>query len=191
MNLLRFDSAAPKQKGFTLAEVMVACAIAVMILAGAMTFMNFAGISMSGITTQSTVNDQAAQALQFIQSRVRTATAVSNDTSGTVLFLGFDDNYGKDSNTNGLAYDDVDHFDRFEVIGSSTNVQSSTNKLVYIPATGAQKVLIPTGVCKLPNRRIFPVTNSATILIRFAIVDSYANDRYQSIDIQSIAVPLN
>ena len=177
--------------GFTLVEVLVTCGIAVMILAAAMAFMNFAAISMSGITTQSTVNDQAAHTIQFIQSRARIATSVSNDAAGTILTLGFDDNYKSDSNTNGLAYDDVDHVEKFQIIGSSTNIQSSTNSLVYIPATGPQKILIPTGVCKLPGRNIFRVTNSATVLIRFAIVDTYARGRYQSIDIQATAVPLN
>jgi Tfp pilus assembly protein PilW len=178
-------------RAYTLVELMVAMAISTMILGVVMAFINFASMTMSGITAQSAVNEQAAGALQLIQNRARLATMVTNDNSGSTLTFGFDDNYGVDSNGDKLPYNDTDHLEKFRVIGTSTNLATSTNSLVYISANGYQKVLIPTGVCKLPGRNIFTVTNQATALIRFAVVDTYARNRYQSIDIQSAAVILN
>ena len=156
-----------------------------------MAFINFAAVSMSAITAQSNVNEQAANAIQFFQSRARVATSVSNDSAGTILTMGFDDNYNADSDGDSLAYNDRDHVETFQIVGASTNILSSTNSLVYTTTNGFRKVLIPSGVCKLPGRNIFTVTNTSTVLLRFAIVDTYALDRYQSIDIQSTAVILN
>ncbi len=178
-------------QGYTLIEVMVAGTVAVMILAGAMSFINFTSVTMSGITAQSTLNDQAADAVQLLQSRARVATSVSNNPAGDTVYLGFDDNYDVDSNGDKLPYNDADHIEQFQFLGTSTSIQSSTNILVYTSTNGAMRVLIPTGVCKLPGRNIFTVTNKATLLIRFAVVDTYARDRFQSIDIQSACVLMN
>ena len=181
----------PSESAFTLMEMMVASGIAVLILAGAMSFINFASITMSGITAQSTINEQAASAIQLFQSRARSATFVSNDVTGNIVILGFDDDYATDSDGDKLTYNDKDHFETFAMIGTSTNLQSSTNSLVYTSTNGYQKTLIPTGVCKLPQQNVFTVTNDATVLIRFGVVDTYARDHYQSIDMQTTAVLLN
>lgn len=66
--------------------------------------------------------------------------------------------------------------------------------LVYIANTAVssnRQVLIPSGVQNLPGYKIFTVTNGSTIVIRFSVVDSYGPDRYQTVDIQGTAVPLN
>ena len=181
----------PNERAFTLMEMIVASGIAVLILAGAVSFINFASVTMSGITAQTTINDQAANAVQFFQSRARSATSVTNDVTGNIVILGFDDDYETDSDGDKLTYNDRDHFETFAVIGTSTNLQSSTNSLVYTSTNGYKKILIPSGVCKLPQQKVFNVTNSATVLIRFGVVDTYARDHYQSIDIQTTAVLLN
>jgi type II secretory pathway pseudopilin PulG len=170
---------------------MIAMTVATVILCATLAFINFSSVSMSGITAQANVNEQAATALQMMQSRARTATSVSNDATGSILTLGFDDNYNVDSNGDGLAYNDTDHIEQFKIVGTSTNVLNSTNSLIYISTNGYQQVLIPTGLVKLPGRNVFTVTNAATTLIRFAVVDGYAPDRYQAIDIHSTAVILN
>jgi hypothetical protein len=119
---------------------------------------------------------------------------VSNDASGNVLTLAFDDNTSVDSNADGKTYNDRDHFEQFKFVGvnGSTNTVS-TNLLVYVPDTAAtnQQVLIPAGVHNLPGYNIFTVTNGSTIVIRFGIVDGYGPDRFQTVDIQGTAVPLN
>ncbi len=178
-------------RAFTLVEVLLASGIVVMILGGAMSFISFATITMSGITAQSTINDQAAHAIALLQSRARIATSVSNDASGTTMTLTFDDNYQLDSSGDKLPYNDKDHVESFKMVGSSTNLLSSTNSLIYTGSNGLPRVLIPTGVCKLPGRNVFTVTNTDTVLIRFGIVDGYAEDRYQAIDIQTTTVLLN
>jgi hypothetical protein len=87
----------------------------------------------------------------------------------------------------------MDHFERFQFIGSNGTNNYAGNKLIYIAdiSKSNQVVLIPTGVRNLPGYPIFTVTNSATTIIRFGIVDGYGRDHFQSIDIQSMAVPLN
>jgi Tfp pilus assembly protein PilW len=179
---------------FTLAEVMVASAIGLLVTAGAAMFFQFAGLSMSGATSQALLNQRAGNAVEFVQNRVRLATFVSNDASGNVLSLAFDDNTSVDSDSDGKAYNDRDHYEQFKFTGvnGSTNT-TPTNSLIYIPNTANtnQQVLIPGGVHNLPGFNIFTVTNGSTIVIRFGIVDGYGADRYQSVDIQATALPLN
>ncbi len=178
-------------RAFTMVEIMLASGIVVMILAAAMSFISFASTTMSGITAQSNINEQAANAISLLQSRARIATSVSNDASGNTVTLTFDDDYNVDSSGDKLAYNDKDHIESFKMVGSSTNLQASTNSFIYIGTNGMQRVLIPTGVCKLPGRNLFTVTNGGTVLIRFGIVDGYSEDRFQAIDIQTAAVLLN
>ncbi len=179
---------------FTVLELLVAGAVGLLIMAGTMTFMYFSSLSVSGISSQATLNQQAGNAIEFIQSRVRYATMVSNGPAGNTLTLGFDDNPAADSNGDGISYNDKDHYERFKFIGvnGSASIVAS-NRLVYLSniASTAQKVLIPNGVRNLPGFNIFTVTNGATVIVRFGVVDTYARDHYQSIDIQATAVPLN
>jgi hypothetical protein len=163
-------------------------------MAGAMTFLWFSGLAVSGVASQALCNQQAGNTIEFIQSRARLAVCVSNDTSGNALTFGFDDNPTVDSNGDGNAVSDKNHYERFQFIGvnGSTN-NPSTNRLVYIPniSDTNRQTLIPAGVRNLPGYKIFTVTNGATTIVRFGIVDGYGPDRYQSIDIQATAVPLN
>jgi prepilin-type N-terminal cleavage/methylation domain-containing protein len=180
--------------GFTLPEVLVASAISSLVLAGTMTFLWFSGLAMSGATTQALLNQEAGNALEFIQSRARLALCVSNDTSGNTLTLGFDDNPTIDLNSDGRFANDTNHFERFQFIGingSATN--SSTNHLVYIPDISKtnQRTLIPSGVRNLPGDNIFRVTNGFITIVRFGIVDGYNLDHYQSVDVQGTVVPYN
>jgi prepilin-type N-terminal cleavage/methylation domain-containing protein len=180
--------------GFTLIEVMVASSIGLLVIAGVMMFMSFSGTSLSGTTAQSLINGRAGYAIEFIQNRARLATCVSNDASGNVLTLGFDDDPNTDSDNDGKPYNDRDHFEQFKFIGvnGSTNT-ISTNRLVYISDTrnGAAKTIIPAGVHNLPGYNIFTVTNRVMAIIRFNLADGYSRDHYQGIDIQATAVSLN
>jgi type II secretory pathway pseudopilin PulG len=179
---------------FTLVEVMVATSIGLFVMAGAMWFLWFSGLAVSGVTAQALTTRRAANAIEFIQSRARFAVSVTNDSSGNVLTLGYDDDPSTDSDHDGTAYNDNDHYERFQFVGvNGSTTASTTNSLIYfsdITRTNHQS-LIPTGVRNLPGYNIFTVTNRSTTIIRFGVVDSYALDRYQSIDIQATAVPLN
>jgi hypothetical protein len=179
---------------FTLVEVMVASALGVLVMGGVMAFLWFCGLGVSGVSAQALSNQRAGNAAEFIQSRARFAINASNNISGNVLTLAFDDQPTIDgTDHNGITYDDMDHFERFQFIGVNGTNNFAGNKLIYIPdiTKSNQFVLIPTGVRNLPGYPIFTVTNSATTIIRFGIVDGYGRDHFQSIDIQSMAVPLN
>jgi hypothetical protein len=179
---------------FSLMEVMIASSIGLLVMGGAMFFIKCAGLSLSGITGQTLLNNRAGYAIEFIQRRAQFATSISNSVSGNVLTLSFDDDYTVDSDGDGKAYNDKDHYEQFQFIGvnGSTNT-TTTNQLIYIPNTAQtnQQVLIGSGVHNLPSFNIFNVTNGATAIIRFGLVDGYTRDNYQSIDIQATAVPLN
>ena len=179
---------------FTLIELMVASAISVMVMAGAMTFLWFSGLGVSGVAAQALCNQQAGNAVEFIQTHARLAVCVSNDSSGNALTFGFDDNPAIDSNGDSITYNDKNHYERFQFIGvNGSRTNASTNRLVYIPNINSsyQRKLIPAGVRNLPGSKIFTVTNGFIAIVRFGIVDSYKRDHYQSIDIQATAVPLN
>jgi prepilin-type N-terminal cleavage/methylation domain-containing protein len=106
---------------FTLIEVMVSSSIALIITAAAMGFAYFSGIYLSGITTQTVLNQQAGNAIEFIQTRARLATSVAVSSSGNTLTLGFDDDPLVDSDVppDGIPYNDKDHFEQFKFVGSN------------------------------------------------------------------------
>jgi hypothetical protein len=174
---------------------MIAASIGLLIMAAVMIFLQFGGTYISGITAQSAINQQAGNTIEFIQMRVRLATSVTNDAAGNTLTLSFDDNPAVDSDSDGVTYNDKDHWERFQFIGVNGDTNTvSTNRLVYIPNLAApanQQVLIPAAVHNLPGCNIFSVTNQSTVIIRFSIGDGYVADHYQGVDIQSTAVPLN
>ena len=181
--------------GFTLLEGMVSSAVLLLIVGGVMTFMSFAGVSVSGITAQNIASEQAGSAMELIQSRTRFATSISNNAAGNSLTLGFDDNYTVDSDGDGKAYNDKNHFERFSFQGvNSTNAAAcSTNRLVYLPniTSTSSRVLVSKGLRNLPLYKIFTITNQTIAIIRFGIVDGNGKDYYQAIEMQGTAVSLN
>jgi Tfp pilus assembly protein PilW len=175
-------------RAFTLVEMMFSTAIGVFVIAGFAMFIKMEAPMVSSITQQTQMNNQAANALELIQSRVRVATLISNSTDGTILTMGFDDNPKVDSNGDGDPYDDTDHFEQFQVLNTN-----GTNSLVYIPRVGSNysEVLVTSGVCTLPNSPYFLTTNRAFVFIKFAVVDLNPQDYYQTVDIQGRGVSLN
>jgi prepilin-type N-terminal cleavage/methylation domain-containing protein len=182
--------------GFTLVELMVASAIALMVLAAGYSFLSFALKAMAGASAQTVLNNKGGTAIEFIEARARFATYMATSTSGNTLTLGFDDNYNVDSDGNGKTYDDRDHYEQFKFQGTnSTNVLACAgNQLIYIPNTNSatSRVLISGGVRNLPGFKIFSTTNQVITVIRFGIADpNLNNDHYQAIDLQGSAVSLN
>jgi Tfp pilus assembly protein PilW len=184
-----------EQSAFTLVEVFIASSCASLVIAGAMVFMNFARVSISGITAQAMVSDSAGHAIAFIQSRIRLATSVDTDAAGNTLILGFDDNYQVDSDGDGSPYNDKDHYEHFQFVGTNgTNANTaSSNRIIYIPKVGVagSTDLVRFGVRNLPGHKIFACPNPNTAIIRFGMVDPNGRDRFQSIDIQATGVALN
>lgn len=183
------------RSAFTFLELLVASSCGGLVIASAMVFMNFARISVSGIAAQVKVSDTAGHAIAFLQSRIRLATSVAVDASGNTLTLGFDDDPTVDSDGDGVTYNDQDHYETFQFVGTNgtSSTTASANKLVYTPKVGVagNSVLVRSGVRNLPSYNIFSIANSTTVLIRFGVVDTNTRDRFQSIDIQATGVPLN
>lgn len=184
-----------RQSGFTMVELLVASTCGSLALASAVVFMNFARISLSGIAAQAKVSDNAAGALAFLQSRIRVATSVAVDAAGNKLTLGFDDDYTVDSDGDGSAYNDKDHYETFQFVGTNSTNSASCggNSLIYTPKVGVANSwpLVRSGVRNLPSNNIFAIANTYTVLIRFGVVDPSARDRFQAVDIQATGIPLN
>jgi hypothetical protein len=163
-------------------------------MGGVMTFLWFSGLGVSGIAGQALLNQQGGNTMEFLQSRARIALYASNDASGNILTLAFDDNPAQDTDGDLNFYDDRDHYEAFQFIGTNGSTNNcSTNRLVYIPDTTRtnRQVLIPAGVRNLPGYKIFTVTNGYITIVRFGLVDGYGPDHYQSIDIEGTLVPYN
>lgn len=177
-----------RDRAFTLVEMMFSTAIGIFVIAAFAVYIKAEAPFVSSITQQSAMNSQAGNALELIQSRVRIATLISNSTDGTTLTLGFDDNPNVDSNGDGDPYDDTDHFEQFQV-----QTANGTNSLVYTSPVGStnSQVIVPCGVCTLPNQPYFSVSNRAFVFINFGVVDLNPNDYYQTVDIQGRGVSLN
>jgi Tfp pilus assembly protein PilW len=181
--------------GYTIIEVMIASTLGLMVLAAGYSFLFFTLRAMSGISAQSVMNQKGANALEFIESRARFATYMATSSSGNTLTLGFDDDYTRDSDGDTKPYNDRDHYEQFQFLGSnSTNVLAcATNQLVYFSNTNSttSRVLISGGVRNLPGFKIFSTTNSVITVVRFGIADPKVSDHYQAIDLQGSAVSLN
>jgi Tfp pilus assembly protein FimT len=182
-------------RGFTLAELLVGSGIAALVVMGGLAFILFSSRALSGVTTQNVLNQQAGNTLEFMQSRIRFANTISNSASGNTLTLGFDDDPTVDSSGDKVAYNDVDHYERFRFVGTnSTDVTlCATNQLHYYTNTSSTnyRVLISSGVRNLPGYNIFTITNQVIAIIRFGISDKYSGDQYQAVDIQGTGLPLN
>jgi competence protein ComGC len=183
---------------FTLAEMMVTCAVASLVISGAMTFVIFAQRSVSATNAQITANGQASYAIQLIQNRIQLATMVSNDITGNSLTLGFDTDYHVDSKHggNGVPWANQDYYEQFQFVGTNTTnaLQCSPNQLIYYSNTlyTNHQVLVPCGVRNLKGHtNIFFVTNSVLVSICFGIVDTNRQDTFQSIEIQAMGASLN
>src|SRR6185437_8062710 len=108
-------------------------------LAAAYSFLYFTLRAISGISAQTVMNQKGAGALALIESRSRLATSMSADSAGNTLTMRFDDKYNADSDGDGKAYDDRDHYEQFKFIGTNpTNVLAcASNQLVYISNTNS------------------------------------------------------
>jgi hypothetical protein len=180
---------------FTYLELLVASSCGILVVASTMVFMLFARVSVSGIAAQVKVSDTAGHALAFMQSRIRLATSLTVDATGNTLTLGFDDNLTVDSDGDGVTYNDKDHYETFQFVGTNGTgtTTAAGNYLVYTPKVGVagNVVLVRSGVRNLPSYNIFTIANSTAVLVRFGVVDTNTRDRFQSIEIQATGVPLN
>jgi pilin/secretion family protein with methylation motif len=186
------------RNGFTIVETVIASAIGVMVIGAAYLFLWFSLRAMAGVSSQTVLNQKGGNAIELIQARVRFATTNHVSSTGNTLTLGFDDDPNTDSDSNGRAYDDRNHFEQFKFIGvNSTNaLDCVSNQLVYIANTNSttQRVLISSGVRNLPGYKIFSIpTNisSSVVIIRFDVSDTTPSSHFHAVDMQGTAISLN
>jgi hypothetical protein len=176
--------------------MLIAMGISGLVLAGAATLITMAATSLSGTTSQTFINYRSSSSSEFIFSRIRFASQVDNawDVTGNTLRVGIDEDLTVDSGGDKITWNDKDHYEIFEV--QAVNVPGTSswdNRLIYFPREnqGQTVVLIASGIRPLPGKPIFTITNGATVLVNFAVVDTYARDGYQTCDIQGAAVLRN
>src|SRR5262249_9699345 len=99
------------QAGMSFAEMLIATAILMMVVAAFAPFCTATGRSLASVTSQTSFNQTAAQGAEFIVSRVRLANTVSNDATGNRLTLSFDDDRDVDSDGDRITWNDKDHYE--------------------------------------------------------------------------------
>jgi len=175
---------------------LVAMGISALVLTGAATFITMAATSLSGTTSQTFINYRSRSSSEFIFSRILFAVKVDNggDATGNTLRVGIDEDPTVDSDGDKITWDDKDHYEVFQVQeGDGLVTLFGDNRLIYKPTENQAQtvVLIASGIRALPGKPIFTITNGATVLVNFAVVDNYARDGYQTCDIQGAVVPRN
>ena len=180
------------QRAFTMAEMLVALSLFMLVAALSMNFFCLSGKELSGTSTQCQLNGEAGFGIEKIQDAVRLATYLYSDPSGNTLTLAHDTNVLVDSDGDGFPYNDKDVYSRFQVqnIGTSAN---PTNAILYWPdiTQSNQTVLVKYGVRNLPGWNVFTVTNYNTVLVKYGLMDNYSGDFYQAVEIQGAAVARN
>jgi hypothetical protein len=183
------------RQAYTLVELLFSSLISLLVLAGLMGFMYYSARSISGVVSQTQINQQAWMAAQLIFERVRVATSVSNDASGNVLTIAMDDDPTADLDRDGKPYNDKGHYEQFRFDnGDGNDLTITNNSLIYLPDTAAPgnaRRLVPSGLRKLPSQKFFTITNQSTVRINYALVDAYTGDSQQAVDVHLIAVPRN
>jgi prepilin-type N-terminal cleavage/methylation domain-containing protein len=74
-----------KQRGFTLAEILVAVAIGSVVIAGAVSFYSFAVASFAAMSNFTDMNEKERHATDIISRDIRSSIAVSNATSSQLI----------------------------------------------------------------------------------------------------------
>jgi Tfp pilus assembly protein PilW len=175
------------EQGFTITEFVIATAIVVLVAGALAVFVQSTGVTLLNITNQSTYNQEAGHAAEFIISRIRLANSASNDASGEILTLSFDDNPDVDSSGDKTAWNDKDHYEEFrfeKTDGSSATL--SDNKLTYKANTaGTATTLVRSGVRKLPSLSVFSITNTSTVQVNFGLLATNATVHSQAIEIRT------
>lgn len=182
-----------RRSAFTIIEMVVAVLITLMGAAMFLMFSESTGRTLVSLSTQSSHNQSAGNAVEQMIARIRMANTASVDVAGNILTLGFDDDLTADSDNDGFKWNDQDHFEMFQFVNTDTNLATlEDNKLIYCPnTTNFQTVdLVPDSVRKLPSWPIFTLTN-ATVLINFGLLSTNSTPFSQQIEIRTKAMMRN
>ncbi|HIG27443.1 MAG TPA: type II secretion system protein [Verrucomicrobiales bacterium] len=191
----RFRKNNTKAHAFTLTEVMVGASILGLSVTLLISFVFATMNNLIGISNQAYINRKAGYGVEYIASRIRAASYITNDVSGERLSLGFDDNVLVDSGTDGITYNDADHWEYIFYEDTDNNATTTAdNKLNYQAVVGQNTYsfyIFDSGVKKLPGLNIFNVTNNIIVEINFGVFNSTLIGRTQSIEMKTKSVARN
>jgi prepilin-type N-terminal cleavage/methylation domain-containing protein len=182
------------KRGFTLVEIVIVMAIALLIVAALVVFANSTGRVLVSVTSQSTHNQTAGNGIEFMIARIRQANTASVDVAGTTLNLGFDDNPEADSNGDQIKWNDRDHWEQFQFVDSDNQLATlEDNTIAYRTNTalGTPRTMVPANTRKLPGLPIFSLANNSTVFIRFGLLTTNSTPFSQAIEIRTQATLRN
>jgi hypothetical protein len=161
--------------------MMIVTSLVVMVIGMLFLLSEGTGRSLLSITTQTSYNQLAATTTEAILARIRLANFASNDASGNILTLSFDDDPDVDSNGDRITWNDQDHFEQFLF---QTN--SAETCIAYRPDTNkpVTLVIIPSGLRKLAGKPVFDVSNT-TVRVHFGLIATNASPLSQAIEIRA------
>ena len=192
----RRPGAPSRQAAFSLAEVMVALAIATIILGSVAAFSITGMRTIRHITVQGTMTQDIGETQGILSESVRTAIDMALSNNGNVLTLMYDENPAVDSNADKDPYNDTNRVARFFFNNGDGNDSTTTNNTFTfvrdVSITNQARVLLSRGVRKLPALPVFVSLSSNTVLqVNLGVVDDQGQNRTQNIEMKSTLVLRN
>jgi prepilin-type N-terminal cleavage/methylation domain-containing protein len=168
---------AGRRKAFTLVEMCVAVAVFSLLAAAAFVFVESTGRSLSSVATQSDLNQSAGHMTEFLLQRIRLANSATSDSSGNVLTFSFDDDPTVDSDSDGMTWNDRNHYERLTFSDGDGFLSTLTNNVISyktnIGTTYTTNVLNGY-VRKISNLPIFSaVSNTVSINFGLLVTNQY------------------
>ena len=172
---------------FTIVEVVISLGLVVVLVGMLVGLSEGTGRTIVSITNQTTENQAVGNGIEFIMARIRLANTASNDATGNVLTLSFDDNPYVDSNGDGLTWNDKDHYEQFIYKTTDTNWSTLDDNYICYKAnvnTASTNIIVPSSVRKLSSTTVFAVSNT-TVWINFGLLTTNSTPLSQAIEIRT------
>jgi hypothetical protein len=167
---------------FVIATALTTLAVGVLVILS-----SGLGQTILSITSQMSHNQNAGNGVEFILSRIELANSASNDASGNVLTLSFDDDPDVDSNNDSLSWNDQDHFEQFIYRSSGTNWNSDADNFIYHRSntnSAASNIIVPSSVRGLTGSKIFKVSNNV-VFVNFRLLTTNQSAFSQNVEIRT------
>ena len=188
--------------GFSMIEAMIAFGIIGFAVAAMVVFTEMTTRSLASVNQQTLSNQKAGQFATFITQRVRLANFMTNNANNTEILLAFDDDTSTDSDSDGSAFNDRDHFELFQFSDGDDNTNTyADNMILFKPNTNQSTVvkLVSGGVKYLPNTNLFvmadhpPGTTNGfrTLHVNIGFHHQEGGNRTQTIEVRTSAFRRN
>ena len=183
-------------------EAMIAFGIIGFAVAAMVVFTEMTTRSLASVNQQTLSNRKAGQFSTFITQRVRLANFMTNNANNTEILLAFDDDTSTDSDSDGSAFNDRDHFELFQFSDGDDNTNTyADNMILFKPNTNQSTVvkLVSGGVKYLPNTNLFvmadhpPGTTNGfrTLHVNIGFHHQEGGNRTQTIEVRTSAFRRN